>query len=119
MSNDKIKRPLFVTIIGLLFLLVGLLALIFGIAVAAGYNFGEDSIKTAFGAIGIVFAVIYAVVGYGMLKGWKIMWYLGVIFAVIGVIVGILAFPVGILALIISIVILYYLFRPGVKQFFN
>lgn len=119
MSDDKAGRPLFVTIIGILYLLIGVLALIFGIAVAAGISIGDDTIGVALGAVGVGIAIIYAVIGYGILKGWKIMWYLGVIFAIIGIIIGILAFPIGLIALVIDLVILYYLFRPGVKQFFG
>jgi hypothetical protein len=120
MSDDKAGRPLFVTIIGILYLLIGVCALIFGIAVAAGVSIGDDTFgATLVGAVGVGLAIIYAVIGYGILKGWKIMWYLGVIFAIIGIIIGILAFPLGLIALVIDLVILYYLFRPRVKQFFK
>ncbi len=94
-------RPILVTILGVLYILVGLVSLL------------------AF-PVGIISAIVCIVIGYGMLKGWKIMWYLGVIFAVIGIIVsipGIFA-GVGIVTLIIEIIILYYLFRPNVKSFF-
>jgi hypothetical protein len=126
-SKSKVDRPLFVTIIGILYLLIGILVLLVGIAITVGVSLGDISLgddvtglaATVTGVIAICLALIYLVIGYGILKGWKVMWYLGVIFSILGIIIGILAFPVGIVAAVIEVVILYYLFRPGVKKFFN
>lgn len=126
-DNNKVDRPIFVTIIGILSMIIGILTLFVGIAIAIGISIGgmsfDDDITGLTAIItGIVItclALIYIVVGYGILKGWRIMWYLGVIFTILGIVLGILSFPVGIIFTIIEIVILYYLFRPGVKTFFN
>jgi uncharacterized membrane protein (DUF2068 family) len=51
------------------------------------------------------------------------MWYLGVIFTAISLILGIASLFTGVFVSIITLVIdgliLYYLFRPGVKAFFG
>ncbi len=71
------------------------------------------------GGATIFFGLILLVIAYGFLKGWAIMWYLGVIFAAIGAIGSLIALPAGIVTLVINLVILYYLFRPQVKRFFK
>ncbi len=129
MSNNesKVDRPIFVTIIGILSMIIGILTLFAGIAVAIGISIGgmpfDDDVTglaaLVAGVVIICMALIYIAVGYGILKGWRVMWYLGVIFTILGVIFGIFSFPVGIVFTVIEIVILYYLFRPGVKEFFK
>ena len=65
-----------------------------------------------------VFGLIYIVIALGFFKGWKLWWYLGVIFAILGIIGGLLMFPVGLITVIIELIILWYLFRDNVKAFF-
>jgi lysylphosphatidylglycerol synthetase-like protein (DUF2156 family) len=128
MESDK-KRPILITIIAVLTFLGGLLALIAGIVLAAGIVSTSDldpdiaNLGTALWAALIVLGLIYIILAGGFWNGWKVMWYLGVIFSGIGLIFGIASFFfgtfVGIIPIIIDILILYYLFRPGVKEFFG
>ncbi len=104
-DNDKPDRPLFVAIVAALYILLGVVMIIGGVILL--------------NVAGAIPGIIALVVGVGLWKGWKIFWYLGVIFAIIDLIVSIFAFPVGIISLIISIIILWYLFRPNVKAFFG
>ena len=94
--------------------------------VAIGISFGTDDPASSIAAIpAIVVAIIAMLIGYGLLKGWKIMWYLGDIFGILGLIGGVImlvtvaGFITGIISIIINLLILYYLFRPGVKAFFG
>lgn len=125
-DETNASRPIFVTIVGALYMLLGILTLVGGILVAIGISFGTDDPASSIAAIpAIVVAIIAMLIGYGLLKGWKIMWYLGVIFGILGLIdrvimlVTVAGFITGIISIIINLLILYYLFRPGVKAFFG
>ena len=104
-SYEGAKRPLMVTILRALYVIMGIL---FGL------------LFFAIPPLAIIIALIYIVIGVGFLRGWKIMWYLGVIFSILGIIGGLftLLVLVGIIPLIINIIILVYLFKPNVKRFF-
>lgn len=117
----NVNRPILVTIVGALNIIEGLviMALVMGVCLT-----GPDKSVTSiamFAIAAFIAGFIPLIIGIGQLKGWRIMWYLGVIFAIIGVIGGIIGLVaiVGIIPLIINALILYYLFRPGVKAFFN
>lgn len=118
-------RPLAVTIVGGLEFLLGVIIFILFILAGAGIGFDTGSAGGLAGGMvagvigGVIGGGIPMIIGYGMLKGWKIMWWLGVIFNVISIIGGIITFPVGLVGLVISVIIIYYLFRPGVKSFFG
>ncbi len=150
MSDDisSPKRPLLVTIIGglggflaTIMFILGIITLVatmtnlispadlqawmeeiakqFQISISDALNMtkAEGIIFTVFGLLGMI-------VNAGLMKGWRIMWYLGVIFNVIGLIgtaaMLVMAFTIAdVIALIIFVVIVYYLFRPNVKAFFK
>lgn len=117
---DK-KRPLLVTVIAVIYLLIGLFGLFAGILFAvAGVSVGmelEAYAGLAGGAMAVL-GVIYLVIALGFFKGWSLWWYLGIIFSIIGIIMGILSFPVGLVSVVICLIILWYLFRDKVKSFF-
>jgi phosphate/sulfate permease len=75
MSDEtNASRPIFVTIVGALYMLLGILTLVGGILVAIGISFGTDDPASSIAAIpAIVVAIIAMLIGYGLLKGWKIM----------------------------------------------
>lgn len=150
MSN----RPFVVTIVGALNIILGALVLIGAIAlfVLGAQNLeslfsGQDlqeildalskaglSWSTAMNMAGVLLlipAVIDIVVGYGLLQGWKIMWWIGVIInglCVIGALVALVLMAMSgiwgglaanLIGLVINGVILWYLMRPNVKEFFG
>lgn len=113
------SRPLLITIIGALYALLGIVMLALGALTFAGGAVGGEAAAGAVGGGTIaVFGLIYIIIALGFFKGWKLWWYLGVIFAILGIIGGLLMFPVGLVAVIIDIIILWYLFRDNVKAFF-
>ena len=117
------SRPLLITIIGALYALVGVLAILAGIVLAIG---GAASDALAAGAVGggivAIVGLIYIVIALGFFKGWKLWWYLGVIFTILNLIFGIASLFVtgagGIVLVIVALIILWYLFRDNVKEFF-
>ena len=79
------SRPLLITIIGALYALLGIVMLALGALTFAGGAVGGE---VAAGAVGggtvAVIGLIYIIIALGFLKGWKLWWYLGVIFAING-----------------------------------
>lgn len=116
------KRPLLISIIGYIYLLMGLTMLFVGMAAIFGLSITVPGLLVVGGPIGaglLVTGLILFVIAYGFLNGWSIMWYLGVIISALMALSSLLALPAGMVTLVINAVILYYLFRPGVKKFFK
>ncbi len=128
MSTDK-NRPILISIIAILNFLLGLFFLVMGVLLAVGtIAIGDidpdlESLSALGGAGLIIMGLIFLIVAGGLWNGWKIMWYICVIIHAISLILGIASIFVGafvgIISLIIDIIILYYMFRPGVKEFFG
>ena len=130
MAEDK-DRPIFISIIAILYFLGGLILVIGGILIALGtitasVASGEPVLGlsgTALGAFAALMGIIYLIVAGGLWNGWGIMWYLGVIISIVSIISSIISIlasgPFGILGIILNLLIIYYLFRPKVKEFFG
>ncbi len=117
---EGVNRPVVVTILAVLEFISAILCFIAGAVMIAGIasfsDFEIDFISSSL--VGIPFiacGLLSLIMGYGFWKGWSIMWYLGVIFSILGLIFTFIT----IIGLIIYILILYYLFRPGVKAWFG
>lgn len=112
-------RPLGVTIVGILYFLLGLWWLF--TAFVAGFS-EADSLPW------IVLGIVYVVLALGMFGGWNWVWYLGVLLALISIGAALWgwyeadftmdALWAAIVAMIIPLIILWYLFRRNVKAFF-
>ena len=117
---EGVNRPGVVTILAVLEFISAILCFIAGAVMIAGIasfsDFEIDFLSSSL--LGIPFiacGLLSLIMGYGFWQGWSIMWYLGVIFSILGLIFTFFT----IIGLIIYIVILYYLFRPGVKAWFG
>lgn len=120
------ERPLGVTIIGILWILGGLLALLGGLGIAA-----FSAVMGPFGgvtglAIGFVFIIIGAVeitLGIGCFRAWGWVWTVGVIITIVSLLIGLLDLLISgagaLLGILISAIILWYLFQPNVKAYFG
>jgi hypothetical protein len=125
MAEGK-TRPLLITILGILGL-IGAVALIVGSIVGgaalaeyiASMIPGSEFIAGYISAVGVVTGIIALVIAIGYLKGWKPIWYIAVILYILSAIMGILSFPYGIVGTIIDILLIWYFFRPGVKEWFG
>lgn len=127
MAND-VRRPILVSILAILYFIGGIFLIIFGVMMlTGGIVLSESDPDTSILALGgapvIVIGVISLIIAGGFWNGWKIMWYLGVIFSILSLIGSIVSVFTGAIPMIVSAVIdaliLYYLFRPGVKAFFG
>jgi len=113
------ERPLGVTIIGILWIIGGLIGLFSGIAVAAFLGV----LGLALGGVLIIIGLVDITLGVGCFMAWPWVWTVGMIFTIISLILGIASlFTSGagaIISIIIAVIILYYLFQPYVKAYFG
>ena len=135
------RRPTGVTLLAIVFILLGLLSLfwsllVFGFGATTGIVgalFGDDVLATVGGAqtingiVGVIGAVIDLVVAYGLLALKRWAWLLALVGVGISVVSGVLglfsggfvAVCCGVIGLIIPAGILYYLLQPEVRQAFG
>jgi hypothetical protein len=128
MSNGS--RPLGVTIVGVLYFIIGILSLIGGVGIiGAGTLIGAAGLGALGGGALILVGLIDIAIGWGCFKGWGWVWTLAVIFGVINILIALYNWWVAghtagglfstIVGLIIPLIILWYLFRENVKQWFG
>lgn len=115
-------RPILVTIIGGISMIIGILTIVLGAVDLIGVTIPELTIPAGGGVAGIITGLIFVIIGYGFLKGWAIIWYLGVLVYILMLLSSAYALVMGstgmIVAIAIFLVILLYLFSKKVKTFF-
>lgn len=124
--SDGVDRPFLVTVISVLYMVLAVILLAGGALILAGGVMSDIEGSTLLGELGggalLVFGLIVLVIGAGLYRGWKIMWYLGVLFAVIGALFSLISIVGGsvpsVVPLAITLIIIWYLFRKNVKSFF-
>jgi hypothetical protein len=119
-------RPTGVTILAILEIISGILAIVFGtfFGVISSASLGTSLFDGAAPiAVGLVSGVLVSigivsfVMAWGLLKGKSWAWTITLILTIISLIFDLPS--MNIIGLIIDIVILYYLFRPHVKAYFG
>src|SRR5262245_1447099 len=112
------QRPIGVTIIALLAILGGIAFLVSGLLTLL-----IPLIGILLGSGLFILGLAYFLMAYGLWKGKGWAWTLTLILSGIGIIIGIGSMIVGnfgsIFHTIINAIIIYYLYRPNVKAFFN
>jgi hypothetical protein len=113
------QRPIGVTIIALLAILGGIAFLVSGL----GTLILIPLIGIFIGSGLFILGLAYFLMAYGLWKGKGWAWILTLILSGIGIIVGIGSILVGnpgsVFHTIINAIVIYYLYRPNVKAFFN
>ena len=137
------KRPTGVTVIAILVIIGGILFLLAGIgAVAVGSLFMLQNtgllVFVIIGAILLAVGIGFLVVSYGLLKGKRWAWTITVVLLFIGIAIDVASIIIfgyftfnmdtssflisnsgSIASIIISVIILYYLYRPHIKSYFG
>lgn len=124
------KRPLMITIVCLLFAIIGLVGLICGIWEIVDTGVADPDIVAS-----VIVSAIMLIIIYGLWNGIKIFWYLGVIFAVIDLIIQVYTMistgnyvlysfsqqqlSTSIALAVVDLIVLWYLFRSNVKSHFK
>jgi len=124
------SRPLGVTIIGILYLLAGVLLLIGGIgALGVLGGLGLPGVGVFSGGLLVVVALIDIAIGIGCFQGWGWVWTVALIFAVINILMvfwnwWVAGHSMGglfsaFLGIIIPLIIIWYLYKDNVKAYFG
>lgn len=125
--NNQVRRdrPLGVTIIGVLLLLAGLVAILSGVLIGSLADLSD--IELAVELVALVIGLIYIIAAFGFFKGWSWVWLVTMVILVLGIIIDIASWViqgmddiVGLLIdLIIPVIILLYMNSQNVKAFFR
>jgi hypothetical protein len=118
-------RPTGVTVLAVLEIISGIIAIAFGalfgtIINSMGVGIVGGEFGAIFGVIGgitVVLGAISFVMAWGLLKGKPWTWTITLILTIISLIFDLPS--MNVIGIIIDIVILYYLFRPHVKAYFG
>ena len=116
------NRPTGVTIIAALEIILGILYAIVGLGAAAlgGYMSGVyGTLGGIVSGVFLILALISFAISWGYLTGQGWARILGLIVAALGALFGLLTLPAGLIDLIINGVIIYYLTRPNVVEWFS
>jgi lysylphosphatidylglycerol synthetase-like protein (DUF2156 family) len=124
------QRPTGIAILAILYMIGGVLAVLGGILIMAALGVAATSLATNYGgliaAIGGVIGIVAVIIGlvavglgYGLWKGSSWAWTATLILEILGLLAGLAALPTSIVSLLIAALIIYYLFRPNVKQYFG
>jgi hypothetical protein len=148
MQTAPKNRPTGVTIIGILTIIGGVLMLVSGITLAALASVfplvastGDQATmlqsqipssipveylgiaSLSVGTIFIIIGIVSLIVAYGLFKAKKWAWTANVALSIISIAMGIASIATGnigsIVGIVISGAILYYLYRPHVKEYFG
>jgi len=125
------NRPLGITILAILGFIGAVLLFIIGAIVATIASLISSALAgTIFSMLGAILSAIFIGLGIwellfaiGLWKGWKAIWYLALIFQVFGLVGSCLAITTSYIAsipsIIFSLVIIWYLLRKNVKEYFG
>ncbi|MDR3205941.1 MAG: hypothetical protein LBT41_02420 [Candidatus Methanoplasma sp.] len=137
-------RPILITIIALITVLEGILTVVSGALVsfssenaflqdvfsAISLEYLINDVATWLGASLIIVGILILVVGLGLLLGWKFAWYVAAVIYFLTLIVSLYSVAVSLatgeylavtalIPAIIVLVLIYYIFRPKVKEFYG
>lgn len=119
----KGNRPTGISILAILEMLGGVVAIIAGLFIAVAASGMLGGLGSIVGIIAVISGVFALAVGYGFWTGAKWSWWLAVIIYALGIISSLASVVVGsvfsVIGLIIDALLLYYITRPGVKSWFN
>lgn len=125
MSKNDNPRPLLVTLIAVVYLLVALVFLAAAALSLGGIELEMDmseELLSLFGGSSLILGLFLLVISIGFFRGWSIFWYLGVIVTVISLLLSaatVLSGSMGsIIPTLVLLIVLLYLFKRNVKDFF-
>ena len=118
-------RPTGVTILAILEIISGIIAIAFALFFGAMmgsmgssmFGNGGAAIIGVIGGIVVVLGLISFVMAWGLLKGKSWAWTITLILTIISLIFDLPS--MNIIGIIIDVIILYYLYRPHVKAYFG
>ena len=125
MSKNDNPRPLLVTLIAVIYLLMALVFLAAAALSLGGIELEIDmseELLSLFGGSSLILGLFLLFISIGFFRGWSIFWYLGVIVTVISLLLSaatVLSGSMGsIIPTLVLLIVLLYLFKRNVKDFF-
>lgn len=125
MSKNDNPRPLLVTLIAVVYLLMALVFLAAAALSLGGIELEIDmseELLSLFGGSSLILGLFLLFISIGFFRGWSIFWYLGVIATVISLLLSaatILSGSMGsVIPTLVLLIVLLYLFKRNVKDFF-
>ena len=125
MSKNDNPRPLLVTLIAVVYLLVALVFLATAALSLGGIELEIDmseELLSLFGGSSLILGLFLLFISIGFFRGWSIFWYLGVIVTFISLLLSattVLSGSMGsIVPTLVLLIVLLYLFKRNVKDFF-
>lgn len=108
--SGRKERPTGVTVVAVLKIIGGIMS---SLLVDLG------ALGPVLGGIALIMGIFSFVLAYGLLKGRSWAWTVTFIFTAIGILVGLVSLPFGLIDLTINVMIIYYLTRAHIKEFFG
>lgn len=114
------KRPFMITIVCLLFAIIGLAGLIGGV-----WNIVDTGVASTDMVSSVIISMVILIVIYGLWKGIKAFWYIGMILAVIDFIIQAYSMisagsiSTAIVPAVVDIIVIWYLSRSKVRSYFK
>jgi hypothetical protein len=119
-------RPTGVTILAILEIILGILYGLVGLLFLVATSFIAEyaysmlgSMSSSTGAVLLIFALLRFVLAWGFLSGQGWSRIMGLVLAALGALTGLLTLPLGLIDLILNGLIIYYLTRPYVIDYFR
>ncbi len=138
------KRPLLITILGALFFIATIALVISAVSCLIpdiAHQIAQELIDQGIlpkdmsldeavkyvnemSVVVFIMAFVTALIGFGFFKGWAFVWYISLILVGLLILASLISllgmeqWTAGV-TLVVGIVVIYYLFRPNVKEFFD
>jgi hypothetical protein len=118
------ERPAGVTILGFLWIIIGLFLLFSGIIGGTVTSCtGIPGLGDTIGIFIFIIGVVDLILGIGCFMAWPWVWMVGVLFSAVSILTGLASLVtnglIALIGIIIAVIILYYLYQPGVKRYFG
>jgi hypothetical protein len=129
-SFGENRKPFGVTVIAIVSIITGVGALVVGILAPPGMDAMLDNMPLEWS---LWYRLLLAstggascVIGYGLLKGFRWAWTVGIAGLIAGMVWGVLAALMNSeeavasgLGIVLSMIVIYYFFRPNVREYFR
>lgn len=120
---NKGNRPIGVSILAILEIAGGVLAIIAGILAGGAMSSIIGTLGPLVGIIYVIAGLVAFAAGYGLWTGAKWGWWLAIVLYALGIISSLASLALGVvlsvIGLVVDVLLMYYLTRPGVKSWFN
>jgi len=120
--DEFYTRPLGVSLLALVFALLGVVIFLFGVVFLTVPLFLPEAqpwMVRLFGLLFVVWAVFQFFLSYGLWNGRRWAWWMALALSGLSALLGLASLPASLIFTMLSILTIYYLTRRHVREFFN